>query len=125
MVDYNTIRSQLQNRLFTPYSKTVTLKSASTPTLNSRGEPITGVYTSTSISLVDYNITNQSKTREQFGEFLAGDRIAAIPYSVTVNVDDIIVIRSDEFRVVEVRAPELVEAVVNLVQLRAVVSGDL
>ena len=125
MVDYKTIRSQLQNRLFTPYSKTVTLKSAGTPTFNSRGEPVSGVYTESEISLVDYNITNQSKTREQFGEFLSGDRIAAVPYSVAVAVDDIIVIRSEEFRVVEVRAPELVEKVVNLLQLRAVVPGDM
>ena len=125
MVDYTTIRSQLQSRLFTPYSKTVTLKTAGTPTYNSRGEPITGNYTTSSISLVDYNITNQSKTREQFGEFLAGDRIAAVTYDVTVNVDDVITINSIDFRVVEIRAPELVEVVVNLLQLRKVVTSDL
>lgn len=124
MVDYNSIRTQLTNRLFTPYAKTVILKSAGTPSENDRGEPIAGSYTESSISLIDYNITNQSKTREQFGNFLAGDRLAAVPYNVSVNVDDIIVIRSVDYRVVEVRQPELVDVVVNLVQLRKVENGD-
>lgn len=120
MVSDDSIRTSLQNRLFSVYGKSVTLKSQGTPTYNSRGEIDTQPYTESTITIVDYSINKSIKSREQWGEFLAGDRVAAIPYDVTVAVDDLIEIRGEDFRVVELRTPELPDVVVILAQLRKV-----
>jgi hypothetical protein len=103
-------------------AKSVTFKKVSTPTYNNRGEIISSTYTESTVTIVDYSINKSSKSREQWGEFLAGDRVAAIPYNVDVGVDDIFVIRSEDYRVVDVRTPELPDVVVVLAQLRKVES---
>lgn len=127
---YVQVRTQLLNRIFTPYGRSVTLKSAGTPTYNSRGEPIEGNYTESSVLIVDYNITNESKTREQFGNFLAGDRFVALPYDTVISAGDedspgdILVLEDGDYRVVEVRKPRLEQEVVILVQVRKIDSGD-
>ena len=127
---YEQVRTQLANRIFTPYGRTVTLQSMSAPTTNSRGEPITANYTEVEVSIVDYNITNQSKTREQFGNFMAGDRYVALPYDTVISAGDsttpgdVLVLEDGSYRVVEVRKPRLSGEVVILVQCRNIDSND-
>lgn len=123
MVDLAGIRNSLESSLFSKYGKTVTLISKSSPTYNTRGE-ITG-YTETesSITIVDYGITTASKQRLEWGVLETGDRTAAIPYGVDVNIDDEIQIRSTDtanYRVVDIRQPELPDRVVTLALLRKV-----
>ena len=120
MVNLDSIRTKLNNSLFSRYGKSVTLIKESSPTYNSRGEITGSTETSSTITIVDYGITVASKNRLQWGVLETGDRTAAIPYDIDISIDNIIVIRGDRFRIVDIRQPELPDIVVSLALLRKI-----
>jgi len=120
MVDSASIRNKLDNSLFNRFGKSVTFKKVTTPTYNSRGEITSTSYTESTITIVDYSITTGDKSREKWGEVRAGDRVAAIRYDVDVEIDDLITIRGVDYRVINVREPELPDVVVILAHLTKV-----
>jgi hypothetical protein len=117
---YVTIRNKLQSKIFTPYGKSVTLKSKSSPIYNSRGEEEDQTFTSSTISIVPYNIINADEVHEPFGTLEEGELDAAVAYSVTVAVGDKITMESVDYYIKNVQENYLPENVVSIIRLAKV-----
>ena len=116
MVTDDTVRLKLQDKLFTPYGKSVTLQTR-TAAYNDRGEIDSPTYVDSTITIVPYNIISARQTYEAFGAMEEGEQDAAVPYTVTVAVDDIIVIDSINWLIKAVETNLLPENVVTIVRL--------
>jgi len=114
---YVAIRTKLLNKIFTPYGKSVTLKSKSSPIYNSRGEEEDQTFTSSTISIVPYNIINSDEAHEAFGTLEEGELDAAVKYSDTVNVGDKITMESQDYYIKNVQENYLPENVVTIIRL--------
>ena len=97
MADYTQIRIKLQDKVFTPYGTSVTLYHRGTPTYNNRGDITADSMTTSTISIVPYDVETQSMTFESLSKFIGGEFFAAIPYSVTISVGDQIVLNGDTY----------------------------
>jgi len=119
MAKQDQIRTQLQNKIFTPYGKTVTLYTpASSISYNSRGErDVTTTYTASDIVIVDYDIIDGRKEHEMWGDLQVGDRLAIAAYSETLDVDDYLQINGVNFKINEIEKPSLPDTVVNIFKL--------
>lgn len=117
MAKQDQIRAKLASKIFTPYGKTVTLKSKSSPVYNTRGELEDVTDTQSSISIVPYNIISSERFYESFGEMDTGDVEAAIPYTVTVAIGDEIVMEGDTYTIIRVEKNYLPDNVVTIVRL--------
>lgn len=117
MAKQDDIREKLEKKVFNVFGKTVTFKSKDSPTYNDRGEEDTPTYTESSIIIVPYNIVDKSQTYEAFGALQGGDMDAAVPYSVDIDVDDVIVIETVNWIVKAIDKNYLPENVVTIVRL--------
>lgn len=116
MVTVAALRTKLQDKVFTPYGKAVTLKTA-TPSYNDRGEVSSTSYVTSNITIVPYNIVANRQSHENFGSIQEGEMDAAVPYSVTLSVDDIIVIEEENHIVKYIEYNYLPENVVTIIRL--------
>jgi SPP1 family predicted phage head-tail adaptor len=117
---YVTIRNKLDKKIFIPYGKTVTFKSRGSPTYNSRGEVEAETYTTTSIPIVPYNIIDANQSYEAFGNLEAGDLDAAVPYNVSVAIDDVITMEGTDYRIKAIEKNYLPENVVTIIRITKV-----
>ncbi len=118
MVDYQTkIRDKLQSKVFDRLGKSVTLISKSSPLYNNRGELESYTSTSSTITVVPYNITNKSLEYESVGNLNTGEMFVAIPYTVTVNIDDTLVIEGSSWDIKEIQENYLPGNVVTIVRV--------
>jgi hypothetical protein len=122
MVSDDSIRTKLANKIFTPYGKSVTLKSPSLPTYNTRGELESQTLTSSTITVVPYNIIGNRRSYEPFGELKSGDLEIAVPYNVTIDVDYLITMDGSDYKVVQVEKNYLPDNVVTIVRVVKVVA---
>lgn len=116
MVSDDALRVKLENKVFTPYGKTVTWKQA-TKVLNSRGELSSTSYASSTTIIVPYNIIDKSQSYEKFGTLNSGEMDAAVRYTIAVDIDDQFVIESENWIVKNVEKNYLPDNVVTIVRL--------
>jgi len=111
------IRTQLQNKVFSQFGKDATLYKQGTPVYNVRGEISDNNFVSETITIVNYNITKNTRNQDKWGSWKMGDMEAIIPYDVTVTVDDRIEVNGKTYNVSEIRPPELPDVLVVIVKL--------
>lgn len=102
MVTVAQIRTKLQDKIFTPYGKTVTLRHANGHTFNGRGDMTVAAWTSSSVTLVPYDLSSGMLSWEEFSAYNTGEFFAAVPHSVTVSVQDQVVMDGVTWEVKEV-----------------------
>ena len=111
------IRSDLATELFAVIGKSVTLKSKSTPVYNNRGEEESQTFTNSNIIIIPYNLVDGRQSFEPFGDLQEGETDAAVPYTVTIKVDDIIVMEGDNWVVKDVSFNYLPDNVVTIIRM--------
>lgn len=114
---YEKVRTKLENKIFSRLGKSVTLIKKSTPVYNSRGEQDSVTTTSSTISCVPYNIVDKRQSYQKFGELEEGDMDIALPYTVTVNIDDELTIESVNYVIKAIELNYLPENVVTIVRV--------
>ena len=92
-------RSALQRTIFDRLGKTVTFKSRTSTSYNSRGEQEAETFTTTSVVCVPYSVISNTQSYEPFGNLESGDIDAAFPYTVSIDVDDVLTLESVDYRV--------------------------
>jgi len=115
--DQDKIRSKLETKVFDRFGKTVTLKSKSLPVYNTRGELESETTVETSITAVPYDITNHRQLFESWGTVSEGEMDMAVPYTVTVNADDGVVVDGVDYLIKEISENLLPDNVVTIVRL--------
>jgi hypothetical protein len=115
--EYELLRQDLQVEVFTPYGKSVTFIKKSLPIYNSRGEEEDSTETSSTVTVVPYNIINQRTTHEAFGELKDGEMDLAVPYTVNVEKLDEFIIETETWVVREVEKNFLPENVVTICRI--------
>ncbi len=114
------IRSKLATKAFARLGKSVTFLSKSSPIYNTRGDMLSATYTSSTITVIPYDIIDSKESQEPFGNLEAGDMAIAIPYTVTTNVGDRLTIEGDTWEIKEVSLNYLPNNVVNIVRVSRV-----
>ena len=112
------IRTKLQNKLFgSALAKTVVLNHKTAGTYNTRGELESGSYTESSIPFIPYNLMDKTQEYQSFGNMNAGECDAAVQYNIDINIDDYIVMESENWFVKNIEKNYLPENVVTIVRL--------
>lgn len=119
MAKQDQIRIQLQNKIFTPYGKTVTLyKPTITISYDEYGSrDDSTAYTSQDIVIVDYDIVDGRKEHEMWGDLKVGDRLAIASFDVDIDVDYYIEIAGVKYKITDIEKPALPDVVVNIFKL--------
>ncbi len=117
MTEYEDMRTDLDNDVFSVLGKSVTFISKSLPIYNTRGELENITNSSTTVTIVPYNIAFKRQSHQAFGDLTEGDMDAAVRYSVTVAIDDVFTIESINWRVKLIEHNYLPENVVTIVRL--------
>lgn len=119
MAKQDNFRSQLQNKLFTPFGKSVTLYTPTTSiTYDEYGSrDDSTAYTASTIVILDYDIMDSRKEHEMWGDLQTGDRIAIAPYDTVLDVDYYIDIDGVQFKINEIEKPSLPDQLVNIFKL--------
>jgi hypothetical protein len=124
MARQDSIRSKLAAKIFnttTGIGKTVTLKSIVPGTYNTRGELETSTVNSSSIVIVPYDQVT-TRSIERLGELGVGELEAAVPYTVTIAINDKITMEGSDWLVIAVLPNWLPDNVVTIVRLRKVLA---
>jgi hypothetical protein len=117
------IRNQIATKIFAPYSKTVTHQVAGSHTYSERGDVTTfTAASSSSIGIVPYDVTKNRETFEKFGNHNVGDLFAAVPYTVTISINDRIIMDSVTYQVMETIPHYLPDNLVTIVRLSKIVA---
>ena len=112
------IRTKLANKIFgSDIGKSVTLKSQTTNVYNSRGEIEDVTETESTITIVPYDIVVSDRSLEPFGELQPGEMMFAVPYTVTINIRDKLVIEGDTWVVDQVQPNWLPGNVVTIIKV--------
>ena len=120
MAKQDNFRSQLQNKLFTPFGKTAILYTPTTVvTYDSYGnrDEDTTAYTASDITVLDYDIIDNRKTHEMWGDLQVGERIAIAPYTVSLDVDYYVQIGGVNYKINDIEKPALPDQLVNIFKL--------
>jgi len=110
-------RDSLDEEIFDVIGKTVTLVTVGSKVYNERGEEEDSTNVSTDITAVPYNIVNDRQSHQQFGEIEEGDLDMVVRYDQTIEIDNLVVIDSDTFKVKEVQKNYLPDNVATIVRL--------
>ena len=116
MAKQDQIRTQLDNKVFTPYGKTAIVYSY-TESTDSYGDPVKSYSSPVETTIVDYDIFASRKNHLAFGDLNDGDREAVFRYDASVNADSLILINSDYFKVANIEKPALPDVIVQIVRL--------
>lgn len=85
-MDYLSIRSKLQAKVFDKYSSTVTFINRLSPTYNTRGELESVTTSNVSAQIVPYNVYTKQQTYYGFGTLNPGEMDAAVPWDTVVDI---------------------------------------
>ena len=99
MTEQDDVRDDLDNELFDFIGKTVTIYTQGSPTYNDRGELEEDAFTSDSIVIVPYNITDQERSSQAFGDLPEGSMMAVLRYDQVVSTKDILLIENENWEV--------------------------
>ena len=122
MVTVTQFRNTLQTQLFSKYGKSVTLRSRGAPVYNERGDETDADITTSTVTVVPYDITEQRRTYESFSTHNAGEVAMVVPYTVTVNNGDEVVMESVTYEVKEVVKHYLPDNPVTLIRCAKIVA---
>ena len=114
------IRVKLQSKLFNQIAKSVTFIKITQPTYNTRGELESYLQSTSSLSIVPYNLIEESRSYQPFGVLNAGQFDAAVPYGTDINKEDQIVMESVTYSIVNVDPNYLPDNVVTIIRLERV-----
>lgn len=115
MAKQDTVRAKLQNKVFSVYGKTVTLIKYLSPTYNERGELESGYSASTSsITVVPYNITNSARRQEVVGDANVGGMQMATPYTTSISIKDDVLMEGTYWTVSSIEVNYLPDNVVTI-----------
>ena len=118
MAKQDSIRTKLENKVFSVYGKIVTFISKVSPTYDIRGDIVAyGTDSTSETAIVPYNIISNSQTYEAFGALNSGDMDAAVRYSLSIKLDDIFVIDSTRYLIKNIQPNYLPDNVVSIVRL--------
>lgn len=118
--DQTRFRTKLQSKLFNRIGKSVTFKSRSSVSYNDRNEADSESWSTSTITIVPYSIIAKEQNYQPFGNLEAGELDAAVLYTVTVAIDDIMTIESVDYRVKRIEPNWLPDNVVTIVRLAKV-----
>lgn len=111
------IRTQLDNKVFTPYGKSAIIYSV-TESTDAYGDLVNNTLTiSSTATIVDYDIFSSRKAHLEFGDLKEGDREAIFRYDVSLSTDSVVSIGSDYFKVSQIEKPSLPDVIVQIVRL--------
>lgn len=85
-MDYSSIRTKLQSKLFDRFASTTTFINRLSPTYNIRGELEDYTTSESTVQIIPYNVFSKTQTYEGFGTLNPGEMDAAVPYDTTVDV---------------------------------------
>ena len=114
MAKQDDVRTKLQTKVFAVIGKQVTLKSKSSPIYNDRSELESETSSESTITIVPYNIINNRQSHQPNGNLDEGEMQVAIPYDVTVNIDDELTIESEDWTIKEIERNYLPDNVVTI-----------
>jgi len=120
MVDQDSIRTQLQVKIFDAFGKSVTLNSKTATTYNDRGEEEIVSASSSTVTIVPYNVFFDRQTHQAFGELNEGEMDAAVPYDVTIAVGDTFTIDSEDWEIRDLIKNYLPDNVVTIIRIAKV-----
>lgn len=116
---YVQVRSKLDRKIFTPYGATASLYTTDSIVYDNRGEIApSSTWSSSEITIVDYDITTSNLNFQPFAKVNEDNRMFVCPYSVTVSEGDYCVVDSVNYKVVNVESPRLKEVIVRIVELQ-------
>lgn len=125
MVEVAQIITKLQNKIFTPYGKSVTLKHAASSnvhTYNDRGDITAYSWTTSTISAILYDWSTGRLDFQSMSSWNGGEINLAIPYDVVVSVQDQVVIDNVSYEVKEVFPNFLPTNAVSVIRLTKIVA---
>jgi hypothetical protein len=111
------IRTKLQNKVFTPYGKTVTFINRVSPTYNDRGEQEGYIASTSAVTIVPYNIISKSQTYEAWGALNPGEMDAAVPYNTVCDVGTTFLMEDLGWEVKNIQLNYLPDNVVTILRL--------
>jgi hypothetical protein len=117
------IRNQIATKIFAPYSKVVTHQLSGSSTYSERGD-VTAftAASSASVGVVPYDVSQNRETYEKFGNHNIGDLFVAVPYTVTISVNDRIIMDAVTYQVMETIPHYLPDNLVTIVRLSKIVA---
>lgn len=111
------LRDQLQADIFDVYGTEVTFIKKSSPIYNNRGEIISNTTTSSTVKIVPFNMFLQNNIANPWGETNEGSIYAVVPHSVSVALEDQILMNDKTLVIKEVVSSHLVENVAWVIEL--------
>lgn len=117
MSEQDDIRADLDVELFAYIGKPVTFIKKSLPIYNTRGETESITNTTSTVTIVPYNITQYELTQQPFGNLPEGTMFAAVRYDVNVALEDQFTIEGENWRVIRVEPNYLPDNVATIVAL--------
>ena len=121
MTTQDDVRQDLDDEIFnSDIAKTVTLISKSALVYNSRGEQESVTNTSSSISVVLYDINHSTQAFQPWSNVDEGDMQAAIRYDVVINKGDYLTIEGEDWIVKEINKNYLPDNVVTIARIARV-----
>jgi len=115
----SSIRAKLLAKVFNrnTIGMSITLKTQSAPQYNDRGEIEDTTSTESTVVGVPYNIIDRNQSYEKFGQLLEGEMDVALPWDTVININDLLTIASEDWKVVNVEKNYLPENVVTIVRV--------
>ena len=110
MVDTNSIRNKISNKLFSGLGSTATIYNLSSDSLDKWGDSTKTYSSGTSITVVPWGFMYQKEEHNPFGDLQKGEMDVAVPYDTTVSADDKIVYDSKTYKVKDVEKFTLKDA---------------
>lgn len=120
MATVEQIRTSIETKVFDNYGKTVTLKTQGTPTYNERGEILADDFTSSSISIVAYDIFLGEESMEPWGDLETGVMQVVMKYTDSVSVGDYLEIDGQDWEVKQEVPHWLPDNLVTIVRIEKV-----
>jgi hypothetical protein len=117
MAKQDIVRSKLDSKVFTPYGKVVTLLKKLSPTYTSGGELEGWLASTSSITVVPYNILDNRRLHENPGSIESGEMQMAVRYDVDIDPKDVITLEGVDWEVSEVEKNYLPDNVVTIVSV--------
>jgi hypothetical protein len=111
------IRADLQAEVFGEFGKTVQKVVNTAPVKNDWGEIESYTETTTNIVVVPYDIIQDRRNPQPFGELKEGDMAVAVPYDTPINKSDILIIDSLRYKISEISKNFLPDNVVTILRV--------
>jgi hypothetical protein len=117
MSEYESVRDDLDTELFDVIGKSVTFIKRSSTIYNARGEIENDTQTSSTVTIVPFNINEKTLTHQSFGNLPEGAMMAAVRYDLDVAINDSFTIEGDTWDVHGIEKNYLDQNVITIVAL--------